>query len=159
MSAGLKHGRTRARIDNIKRLVAALGAGDMLRDDIGELFGFSPSGVRKYVKDLIEHQIIEFVRHVDPTEKSLGIPLYRLNPDALKVAAFLAALDLGQLEQPGAGRHTLLSAALADPSRHFHVLQDDEACFPRLHRWRIPAPDPLLAALFGLAGAQGEVHA
>ena len=159
MGAARKHGRTRARIDNTKRLVAALAEGEMPRPDIGELLGLSLSGIRKYVTDLIEHDVAYVVSRIGERPGCMGVPVYALNPDQGKVESFLAALAVGQLNQPSGGRPTLLSTALADPSRHFHVLKDDDVISPRVSRTRIPAHEPLHAAFFGLAGAQGEVHA
>lgn len=160
MSTLLKKGRTRARVDNIKRIINKLCLGELLRDDIGTLLGFSPSGTRKYIKDLKDSDVIVLVRYVDPTPQCLGIPLYRLNPDTEKVDAFLAHLDGAAMPPPkGRSKPTVMDLAMRDSARHFHVLKSDDGYVPTIHRGPV-ARDPMVAALFGTpAGAEIEAHA
>jgi hypothetical protein len=145
----LKIGRTRARIEKIKLIIAALREHEMLRDDIGDLLGHSPSGTRKYIADLVAHGIIFIHRHVDKTAHTAGIPVFRLCQDAPKVETFIAHIEANRSCHIVGRSLDAITIAKQDPTRHFHVMRDDHPYAPRISRSKPPRPDPLVAALFG----------
>ncbi len=143
--------RTQARIDNLKLLIATMGErGEMLRDDIGELLHFTPSGVRKYVAELREASLIELARYADGTATFLGWPVYKLVDDEQRVSEFIASLDAGGVSKrgPGSAKKSQLAVAQRMAGRHFHILSDDTHYAVRVSRTP-PFRDPLVAALFG----------
>lgn len=144
--------KTRVRLDNIRRLLAELAMRELLADDICDLLKYSPSGARKYIRDLREAGVLELSRYVDGTATYLGKALYRLTPDAERVRMFLA--ELGHPLQGGTPRPkssaTRIPQAVSSGGRHFHILADDTHYAVRLSS--APAVrDPLVAALFGPA--------
>ncbi len=144
------HGRTAARIANIKMLVDALRVGSLLRDEIGALLKLSPSGVRKYIKELRELYIIEIERFIDGTATTMGYPLFRLVPDDAHISAFIAEIECGipEVKRARAGKPSNLEVALRDQKRHFHILADDTHYAIRISRSPVMR-DPLVAAFFG----------
>ena len=138
--------QTAARIERIRILINALLAGDMTRDEIGEVLQVGPSGVRKYLADLGEK--VEIARHIDGTATFVGFPVFCLaiTPEAAR--AYLASLVTVAPARAAAAPISALSVAARDPSRHFHILADDAHYAVRVSR--TPAMrDPLVAALFG----------
>jgi DNA-binding transcriptional ArsR family regulator len=141
---------TQRRLDNMRMLVEALGQREMLADEICDLLKFSPSGARKYIRDLREDGVIELARYVDGTATYLGLAVYTLTPDPERVRAFLAGLGQPQqLAPPSRGR--LNRFAAAGPGRHFHIIADDTHYAVRVSRVQV-FRDPLVAALFGETG-------
>ena len=140
---------TQRRFDNLRRLIAALSLSQMEAADICDFLQFSPSGARKYIRELHESRIIEVARYIDGTEKYLGRPLYKLTADQALLAAFVAQLNP---LCPAAPRKP--SAKLDLPvaaGRSFHIMADDTHYTVRASR--APAVrDSLVAALFGAAG-------
>lgn len=136
---------TRLRLANIRSLVKQLAAdGPMLRDDICFFLGMSPSGGRKYIRELSDVGVII------GTSEAAGVPrLYTLNPDQDHVAAMLTAMAAPHAAPAGiAGAPTTGRIVITEPGRHLHVMLDDVQ-YKIKSTYRIPAPDPLLAALFG----------
>jgi predicted transcriptional regulator len=140
------HGRTAERLEKIRKLVTALQDRDMRREDIADLLAMGPSGVRKYIADLRESGVMEIARYADGTATFLGYAEYRLALGVDETREYLANLAAA----PTSGRKDRISElALAerDPKRHIHIMQDDEYYQVRVSR-SIPAPDPLVVALF-----------
>lgn len=125
------------------RLVDELRKGDMLRGDIANLLGVTPPTVRKYVNKL--GNLVE--ARFDPLAEETS---YRLTGEVARVDAFLLSLDR---TKPRAAPLSHLQKAMACPSRHFHIMQDDEAYPVRVSRAE-PVRDPMVSALFGAPGAQ-----
>jgi len=146
---------TAARRENIRKLVVALQLGEMMRGDIAELLGMSPSGVRKYVKDLGAK--IKIVRYVDPAPRTRGEPVFRLTIDDDQVEAYISSLA-SDPEPACTQPRSRLALALRDPRRHFHILADDTHYAIRVSR-ALPARDPLVAHLFGPAPTAAGAHA
>lgn len=127
------------------RLVNELRERDLLRSDIANLLGVAPPTVRKYVNILADLVEVRF----DPLAEE---PSYRLVGAAERVDGFLRSLDR---TQPKKAPLSPMQKALTNPSRHFHILPDDEAYPVRISR-ALPHRDFLVSALFGPAqGAQG----
>jgi predicted transcriptional regulator len=141
------HGRTAERIERIRRLIIELQDRDMRREDIADLLAMGPSGVRKYIADLRESGVMEIARYADGTATFLGYAEYRLALGADETRDYLANLAAAPTSGRK-GRISELAIAERDPRRHIHIMRDDEYYQVRVSR-SIPAPDPLLVALFG----------
>ncbi|QJD98623.1 ArsR family transcriptional regulator [Massilia forsythiae] len=150
-AAHVTHGNTAARLEKIRKLVTALQAGEMMREDIASLLKVGPSGVRGYINDLRGAGVMGIARYVDGTAYALGRAVYCILMDAEQAAAYLAGLAALPVARAGGGRSGLEVAA-RDPSRHFHILRDDEPYSVRVSR-KPTARDPLVAALFGAGPA------
>jgi DNA-binding transcriptional ArsR family regulator len=149
---------TQRRLDNLRLLVEALGQREMLADEICDLLKFSPSGARKYIRDLREDGVIELARYVDGTATYIGLAVYTLTPDQERVRAFLAGLDQPRAPAPPNAKHRDRFAA-AGAGRHFHIIADDTHYAVRVSRVQV-FRDPLVAALFGpAASAAGGAEA
>jgi DNA-binding transcriptional ArsR family regulator len=127
---------TRQRVDNMLRLVAEFHLREMLRDDIREFLGMSPSGVRKYIRELREAKIIDAVRCDDLQGPQHQI--YALCASTETVTAFIQSLALPQVV-PARKPKSFIQPA--DPSRHVHVM-DDDAQYPVRVRRNAITPDP-----------------
>lgn len=134
---------TRRRDDNVRAILAALRERTMMRDEIADLIHTGRSGANKYVAMLREAGLIEVDRFVAKTEWATGKPVYRLNPNAVVVEDYLHSLDTGTVSVNKSAREI-------DGTRHVHLTCDDAHYHVKLASQRIPPPDPLLAAFFGL---------
>lgn len=139
---------TRARVQNFTRLIDMLRGGRMLRDEIGEFLGMSPSGRRKYILELRKGGVIELAGFIDATRWCEGHPFFALTGDEAVIADFLSKLALPALDEP----RLVIPRPSREPGRHVHILRDDVEHVAK-PRFKIPAPDPLLAHFFGFAGA------
>ena len=83
---------TLRRIENMQKLIGELSMHEMLADEIAWFLKFSPSGARKYIRDLREAGVIELARYIEGTATYLGKAVYQLTPDPERVRAFLAAI-------------------------------------------------------------------
>lgn len=143
---------TRRRQDNTRKLISELAKREMMADEICFFFGYSPSGVRKYIRALREAGVIELAGYAEGTAAYLGKAVYRLTPDADRISAFLELLDHGDTPQTTA---RVGNSRIKHPpgSGRLHIMDDDTY-------YRIkPEPvvcrrDELVAALFGAAGVQ-----
>ncbi len=146
---------TLRRIENMQKLINELVTHEMLADEIAWFLKFSPSGARKYIRDLRDAGVIELARYIEGTATYLGKAVYQITPDPLRVQAFLAAIVQPKREgapvrkeRPGVGEQSM-----AGPGRHFHILADDTHYAIRVNRNPV-ARDPLVAALFGAASGK-----
>jgi hypothetical protein len=133
---------TKRRDQNVRSIVAALRNASMLKDDLRDMLGISQSGINKYVQLLRTAGVIELERYVGATRTSQGIPVLRIARDSAVVDAYLLALE----EAPAFPR----TARPVDHARHIHRIEDDGHFPDRSPTVGIPAPDPVLAAFFGL---------
>lgn len=152
--------RRAARIAQIKKLIDGLRAREMMRDEISNLLGNSPSGTRKYLRDLRDLGIVQIARYAEGTANFLGGAVFGLVDDEARIADFIESIERTQ-ELPvhtGPSRSGL-DKAQPDPTRHFHILQDDVAFQVRISRAPVMR-DPMVTALFGAPrGQQGQVCA
>lgn len=143
---------TKRRIENFQRLINELANHEMLADDIAWFLKFSPSGARKYIRELREAGVIELTRYVEGTASYLGKAVYKISSDSERPKAFLAAIC--ETEPTGANSHKkrsrLREECLESDGRHFHFLADDTHLTVGVNRCPV-ARDPLVAALFGPA--------
>ena len=151
---------TQRRIENMQKLIAELSTHEMLADEIAWFLKFSPSGARKYIRDLREAGVIELARYIEGTATYLGKAVYQISPDPDRVKAFLAAICQPKREgaAPRKERPGLREQSMAGAGRHFHILADDTHYAIRVNRNPV-ARDPLVAALFGPAPAGNGVPA
>lgn len=138
--------QTAARIEKLRNLVTALLAGAMTRDEIGEVLLVGPSGVRKYLADLSGK--VGVTRYVDGTEASQGLPVYGLTITAAEAQDYLAGLAIGAPTRAVTEPKSVVTIAARDPSRHFHILEDDVHYSVRVSRTPVQR-DVLVAAFFG----------
>lgn len=150
---------TQRRIENMQKLIGELQNHEMLADEIAWFLKFSPSGARKYIRDLREAGVIELARYIEGTATYLGKAVYQLTPDAERVKAFLAAIVQPKREgaPPRKERPSLREQNMAGNGRHFHILADDTHYAIRVNRNPV-ARDPLVAALFGAAPSQQKTQ-
>lgn len=143
---------TQRRIENMQKLIGELSTHEMLADEIAWFLKFSPSGARKYIRDLREAGVIELARYIEGTATYLGKAVYQISPDPDRVKAFLAAIVQPKREgaAPRKERPGLREQSMAGNGRHFHILADDTHYAIRVNRNPV-ARDPLVAALFGAA--------
>jgi predicted transcriptional regulator len=134
----------RARIANLRRLVAALQTRPMRCDQMAKLLGFTSSGIDRYVSDL---------RKADVVIESLNTPhasVFHLIDDADRVSEFLSSLNDGMPAKVVARRaRSELDIAALNPGRHFHIMEDDSPFHARVTK-AIPATWPLLAVFYGM---------
>ncbi|MES2127963.1 MAG: winged helix-turn-helix domain-containing protein [Pseudomonadota bacterium] len=145
---------TQRRIENMQKLIGELMTHEMLADEIAWFLKFSPSGARKYIRDLREAGVIELARYIEGTATYLGKAVYRISPDPERVQAFLAAIVQPKREgaPPRKERAGAREQNMAGAGRHFHILADDTHYAIRVNRNPV-GRDPLVAALFGAAPA------
>jgi hypothetical protein len=141
------HGRTTERLEKIRKLVAALQEGQLPHDQVGPLLELGPSGVRKYLADLRGKVQLT----VDRGEKVL-----RLAITSDSAQAYLDSLAPKVPTSGRKGRVSELALAERDPKRHIHIMRDDEYYQVRVSR-SIPAPDPLVVALFASRWMEARV--
>lgn len=136
---------TAERLEKVRTLITVLQQQDMSRDEIGSLLNLGPSGVRKYLADLgAKVKIVGAV----------GAQMCRLAIGTDEARAYLDALAAQAQARPAAKRNpTLLDLAARDPSRHIHIMLDDEEFKPRMHRG-LPTHEPMMAHFFNLVPAQ-----
>ncbi len=150
---------TLRRIENMQKLIAELSMHEMLADEIAWFLKFSPSGARKYIRDLREAGVIELARYIEGTATYLGKAVYQLTPDPERIATFLAAIAQPKREgaPPRKERPGVREQAMAGSGRHFHILADDTHYAIRVNRGPVMR-DPLVAALFGSAPSQQKAE-
>jgi len=146
---------TLRRIENMQKLIGELSMHEMLADEIAWFLKFSPSGARKYIRDLREAGVIELARYIEGTATYLGKAVYQLTPDPDRVKAFLAAIVQPKREgaPPRKERPGIREQSMAGAGRHFHILADDTHYAIRVNRGPVMR-DPLVAALFGAPQSQ-----
>jgi DNA-binding Lrp family transcriptional regulator len=150
---------TLRRIENMQKLIGELSVHEMLADEIAWFLKFSPSGARKYIRDLRDAGVIELARYIEGTATYLGKAVYQITPDPERVRAFLAAIVQPKRDgaAPRKDRPGLREQSMAGSGRHFHILADDTHYAIRVNRGPVMR-DPLVAALFGSAPSQQKAE-
>lgn len=142
---------TERRVEQTKALIAEFSTREMLADDICRFLGYTPSGGRKYIKNLRDAGVIELARYIDSTASYLGKAVYCLTADQGVVDSFIALLAEPRDTKPAPASGKPRRQAIS--GRHFHIMADDTHFQIRAHRGPV-ARDPLVAALFGPAAAE-----
>jgi hypothetical protein len=148
---------TLRRIENMQKLIGEISLHEMLADEIAWFLKFSPSGARKYIRDLRDAGVIELARYIEGTSTYLGKAVYQITPDPERVRAFLAAIVQPKRDgvAPRKDRPGLREQSMSGSGRHFHILADDTHYAIRVNRGPVMR-DPLVAALFGSAPSQSK---
>lgn len=141
------HSYTEARAANIRKLITALMAGQLARDEIGALLRVGPSGVRKYLADL-KGKVDKL--YID------GEQVCRLAMRPDEAQAYLDALMSHVPARPVSVVSSEIS--MPGPGRRFHILADDSHYAIRVSRAPV-ARDWSVTALFGAGPARVEVRA
>lgn len=147
---------TARRADNIRSIIDTLRQVEMTRVDIQTLLKMSPSGGRKYTRELLESGVM-MVAHTEvaPTPSAKGhdqrIDYFKLTEDEDLIDKLLAAIVQSRAKKAEKSGPPKTRVLTGDPTRHFHVLADDVHYQVKVPHKKIPAPDPLLAHFFGRA--------
>lgn len=117
-------------------LINELRKRELLRNEMARLMGANASTLERRIKCMGK----VLVRRHDGVHRQV---FYRLTDNQALVDAFLAA----EMPRENATRGAI-ERAKADATRHVHILADDEAFVPKMHRG-LPQRDALVAAFFG----------
>lgn len=140
------HSYTAARAENIRKLITALMAGQMARDEIGAMLQVGPSGVRKYLADLkgkVDKLYVE------------GEQVCRLAMRPDEAQAYLDSLVSHVPARPINVASSEIRMPI--PGRRFHILADDTHYAIRVSRVPV-ARDWSVTALFGAGPARMEAR-
>jgi hypothetical protein len=132
------------RDNNVRKIIAALRDGPMLRDELRDLLGNSRSGTNKYTHLLRADRVIEVERYIDPSPTSLGHPMFRLTREPGVVDAYLESLDAN------VARLSLDKPLITQKTPGLHQLADDVEHHCKRAPLAIPPHDPLMAAFYGM---------
>ena len=113
---------TLRRIENMQKLIGELSLHEMLADEIAWFLKFSPSGARKYIRDLREAGVIELARYIEGTATYLGKAVYQLTPDPERVRAFR--------HRPAETRRRATAQGPSGPARAEHGRQRPSLPYP-----------------------------
>lgn len=143
-----KTSATERRVENMQKLVAELVNHDMLADEIAWFLKFSPSGARKYIRDLREAGVVELAHYVESTATYIGKAVYRIASDPERIQAFLAAITQPKRE----GKHRKVDSGLSQGGHCRYTMAGEVHRMASLRKKPI-VRDPLVAALFGPAAS------
>ena len=141
------HGQTFQRMERLRTLVTELMTRDLPAEELAWVLKLSPSGARKYVADLTAAGVIALATPVGGVVPASG-RVYTLAVTPEQAHVYLASLTTTAPVRAARESKAALSIAGRDPSRRFHIMQDDAPFSIRIER--APAMrDPLVAAFFG----------
>jgi hypothetical protein len=139
---------TLQKANRMRRLVAEFRTRDLSTDGVCKFLELTASGARSYIYPLRDANVIALHHWERRSEKSAPMATYRITGDELVIAEYLTTLQQPGPPKPPKPPTVPRNFKSARPVYQMHILADDEP-----HRARriikIPAPDPLLAALFG----------
>lgn len=142
----------RQKFDNLRRIIADLRKGNINSRSVAALLGLNIATANDYIRMLHAEHVIEvaFVKDMAPN--------YRLTKFPIMLDAFLDRINMPAPEvkplrdRTGKPGRPVTRA----PGRYTNTMADDEPFRPHRASLAIPARDPLVAALFGPAGAARE---
>lgn len=140
--------RTQRRAENMRKLIERFEGASMTCGDVADFFGFSASGARKYLLDLRITGVIELSHREGITDTFIGTPVWKLADDLEAREKFL--LGLGAFRSDTVKNIAPRIKAKDDPTRHIHILADDQHYSVKASRAPV-VRDPLIAAFFGPA--------
>lgn len=146
-------GNNAQRIKKVAQTITLIQNGrELSARELADLMHCSDSTMKGYLLALVDGEIV--TKRLDKVIRQHPCMRYTVIAGDVQIAAFLESLkfDPKKTCQPPP-KQTQEERMAKDPSRRFHVLNDDEPVKVRVSRMRIPAPDPLLAQFFGMAGA------
>lgn len=120
--------------------IAELSKRELLRPQIGVIMGITSDTLHRRIQSM--GKLLER-RHDGRTHQVF----YRLTRDQALVDAFLVTAEPRRIATRAA-----IDKVRNDPTRHLHILADDEAFVPKMHRG-LPRRDSLVAAFFGEGSA------
>lgn len=137
---------TLQRVQHFRNLIAGFKAGGMMFDQICAMLAMTPSGGRKYLRDLREAGVVHVVNHDSPRPPHfIGYQVFGLVSEAL------ADEFLDKIALPANGRMVVpVKARDENPGVRTHIMGDDvrfEVKRPKFVAHR----DELVSALFGPA--------
>ena len=135
------------RMESIHELVKELAKGPMRRDKISEFLKVGPTYGRGLTLQMERDGLIIGTKFSPNIQCN-----YSLNPNAAFVAQILAFRYTPPSEQKNAAGIKTGRIVVETPVSHIYVMAEDEKAHVKTNI-RIPAPDPLLAHLFGRAAA------
>jgi hypothetical protein len=127
---------TRRRSDMMRALIGHFQLGEMRQSEIQDAISLSPSGARKYIRELIDFSIITVDRYEDGGPMSIGIAVFRLNRCENTVAKFIESLDAGGNAIPKRVKKS------HGEDRQLHLMGEAVPAAVRM-RMRPVAPDPI----------------
>lgn len=139
------HGQTIQRMERLRTLVTELLARDLPADELAWVLKLSPSGARKYVADLTAAGVIALAT---PVDGAVSGRVYTLAVTPEQAQVYLASLATTAPVRAVRESKSALSIAGRDPSRRFHIMQDDAPFSIRVERSPV-ARDWLVTAFFG----------
>lgn len=151
-TAHKSHRGIHSRIENTQRLIAEFRTREMTRKDIMALFDFCESGAGKYIRDLLDNNIIEISRITESGPKTPGRPVFWLTASEEKIAAYFVATSVVT------GNAVKVNRIKASKSGLLHVMSDDAAFKVKMHRKPV-APDPFALPVSFFAPRAAEVSA
>lgn len=142
---------TKRRSANMLKLVDRLrSVGEMSTKDMDEFLQFSPSGTRKYLKELRAAEILKLSRFEDGARGYTGTAYFKLTSNETLLATFVKEMEdcSGNVgtERPAPAVRT---RKLGD--RTVHIVADTVLYRVQLPSTAIPQPDPVLSAFFGMS--------
>lgn len=145
---------TARRLENVRILLERLKVTEELSfDEISVLLKLSPSGLRKYVKDLRQSGILILARIDCVGSLTPGTAYYRLCNNKEKIKSVLARISETLADVPIAEPVQTSQArarALSTEGRQFHILRDDTEYQIRTPALKPPKHDQLLSLFYGL---------
>jgi hypothetical protein len=151
---------TARRFENIHAIINKLREGEMTRVDIQALLKFSPSGARKYCREMISAGVM-VISHIEEIKqhavrgKDQQVQHFRLTDDEEIIANVLALIvkESNNKEKVDKPKERVTTG---DTSRHFHIMSDDTYYAVKVPHKKIPAHTELMAAFYGMGSAQVE---
>lgn len=145
---------TATRLNNLAWLVKEFRKKELSTIEVEKLFGFSTSGARKYIRDLLNAKVIEFTRYAGSgvNEKKAGSAVFAITKDDGIVAQFLNAIE-NEKKAPARPSSNPKEALVRDRRYGDRMVQlsseDRLMSLSRPPQVIVPRRDPLVAALFG----------
>ncbi len=139
---------TQRRYDNLRKLIAELTAGDMTADDMGMLLKFSPSGTRKYIRDLREEGVLELKGYIEGTDVYIGRAVFGLTDNPELLAKFNDMLNSAPVAKPSSGTRRVAERKSRLDGRDLHIMGYDTHYAVRLNN-TAPFRDPLHCLFYG----------
>lgn len=130
----------------IRHLIGLFKNGPMCISKISASLTVAASTARTYIYDLRDAGVIEVVDIDISVHANLGFPIFGLVQNTVHVDKFLAAIAAN----PGKPLQAPKKKYPHDPSRHFHIMSDDENYYVRPSTIA-PKHDDLFNHFFGMA--------
>jgi predicted transcriptional regulator len=146
-------GNNAKRIEAVKQTISyiQLAGGGLSVRDLADLLKVSDSTVKGYLWAMLDGQIVTRKVHKDDAKHPTA--RYTVTANEQQIRDFIETLkfDPSKTLQPRPRAPKSPEQRMAqDPGRRFHIAGDDEPVKIRISRQKLPDPDPLLAAFYGM---------